>query len=63
MLPTVKRRIMVPALRESALSLYKLVFHPAKAFVEAEERLGPYTICGAIVITLFFASTSSLVHI
>lgn len=59
-LPTVKRRMIVPALRDSALGFYKLVFHPAKAFVEAQEGLGPYTVCGAIVMTLLFASTPSL---
>lgn len=59
-LPTVKRRMIVPALRDSAFGFYKLLFHPAKAFVEAQERLGPYTVCGAIVMALFFVSTPLL---
>jgi len=59
-LPVVKRRMIAPALRHSVLGLYKLAFHPAKAFVEAQERLGPYAICGAIVVTLFLASTPLL---
>ena len=58
--PVVKRRVVVPALRNSAFSFYKLVFYPAKAFAEAQEHLGSYAVCGAVVMALFFASMPSL---
>jgi len=59
-LPAIRRRTVVPTLRSAGLGLQKLVFHPAKAFSETQQHLGPYALCGAIVIALFVASIPSL---
>jgi hypothetical protein len=56
-LPRVKRGAVISAIRGTPPALAKLVFHPAKALSEAKTQHGPYTVCGAVVATLFFASS------
>lgn len=58
--PKIKGRRIIDSLKPSALAFYKLLFHPTRAFKEAQERLAPYLLCSLTVFALSMATRPSM---
>ncbi|MEM2127241.1 MAG: helix-turn-helix domain-containing protein [Candidatus Bathyarchaeia archaeon] len=56
-LPALRRRRITPVIRGLPLVFYKLLIHPSQAFVEAQDRLGSYLLCGLMILALYMTST------